>query len=109
MTCSRCGGERDRPGQRYCRACHADYCREWRRAGRGKSQVYDAKAQARKLAYYAFRRGRITQTPCEHCGIEERLEMHHDDYSKPLEVRWLCVPCHKALTARQRRETVVAV
>jgi len=26
--CSRCGGKRDRPGQRYCRACHADYCRD---------------------------------------------------------------------------------
>lgn len=31
-ACSRCGGPRDRPGQRYCRKCHTEYCRQ-RRAG----------------------------------------------------------------------------
>jgi hypothetical protein len=35
-SCSRCGKARDREGQRYCRACHADYVREWRA---GKVQV----------------------------------------------------------------------
>lgn len=28
--CCACGGERDRPGQRYCRACHNAANREWR-------------------------------------------------------------------------------
>jgi RNA polymerase subunit RPABC4/transcription elongation factor Spt4 len=31
-ACSRCGRPRDKKGQRYCRLCHAQYCRD-RRAG----------------------------------------------------------------------------
>ncbi len=33
--------------------------------------------------------------PCEVCGTI--AEAHHDDYSKPLEVRWLCSVHHKEL------------
>ncbi len=29
-VCSMCRGPRDRPGQTYCRNCHADYMRQWR-------------------------------------------------------------------------------
>lgn len=31
---------------------------------------------------------------CEHCEEKKQLEAHHEDYSKPLEVLWLCVECH---------------
>ena len=34
------------------------------------------------------------ETPCEACGTTEKLIRHHDDYSKPLEVRILCRTCH---------------
>lgn len=32
MTCSKCGGPLDRPGQRYCTECHRAYQRVWREA-----------------------------------------------------------------------------
>lgn len=43
---------------------------------------------------------------CEDCGeAAEHIEGHHEDYTRPSEVRWLCRPCHgKADTARRRRE-----
>ena len=53
------------------------------------------KHRARQLTYNAKRRGELVPEPCESCG-ETKVHAHHDDYSKPLDVRWLCKPCHSA-------------
>lgn len=47
----------------------------------------------------AVRDGRLVKEPCLFCGSCERLEGHHRDYSKPLDVVWLCSQCHKRLHA----------
>lgn len=48
---------------------------------------------ARSYAGVYLRRGKLVKLRCETCGSDES-EMHHDDYDRPLEVRWLCRPCH---------------
>lgn len=48
--------------------------------------------QAQLAARNAVSRGTLIKAPCEVCGTD-RVHAHHDDYSKPLEVRWLC-PLH---------------
>lgn len=47
--CSRCGGERDRPGQRYCSECHAATMRAWRR--RQADRVARLEAELLAAAY----------------------------------------------------------
>jgi len=51
------------------------------------------KTKARVATHHARRAGRLIRLACEVCG-EPKTEAHHDDYSKPLEVRWLCRPHH---------------
>ncbi len=44
----------------------------------------------------AIRDGKLFQASnCSVCDSTEKIEGHHDDYTKPLEIRWLCKKCHK--------------
>jgi len=51
---------------------------------------------ARQVLYLAKKNKLVTQRPCEVCGSEYTVA-HHEDYSKPLEVRWLCREHHEIL------------
>lgn len=64
-----------------------------------KREWASANAEARAahiIVGNAIRDGRLTKPDrCERCGEpEEKLEAHHEDYSQPLRVNWLCDPCH---------------
>ncbi len=50
--------------------------------------------RARLLVARAKRSGDLTPQPCEVCGSTVRVQAHHDDYAKPLDVRWLCQMHH---------------
>lgn len=52
------------------------------------------KTQARSRVAYALKTGRLVRKPCEVCG-EERVQAHHDDYTRQLEVRWFCQSHHQ--------------
>lgn len=53
-----------------------------------------AQASAEHKAREAIASGYIERTPCEICG-KTPTHAHHDDYNKPLQVRFLCPSCHK--------------
>lgn len=53
------------------------------------------KAAARNAVANALRDGRLIKGPCRHCGATKNMQAHHDDYSKPLDVEWLCFTCHR--------------
>lgn len=53
------------------------------------------KYRARTAVSNAVRDGRLCRKPCEQCGAD-KAQAHHHDYSKPLDVEWLCFRCHMA-------------
>ncbi len=61
---------------------------EWRRRN-------PEKYKAHRMVANALKKGDLITSPC-FCG-EEKVEAHHDDYSQPLNVRWLCRKHHMAL------------
>jgi len=64
------------------------------------SQQYRAnnpiKYKAHLIMKNAIRNHEIIPQPCEICG-NEKTQGHHDDYNKPLEIRWLCSLHHNEI------------
>lgn len=60
------------------------------------------KAKCRDAVRKAVAKGALVCMPCEKCGAQP-AHAHHEDYSKPLDVVWLC-PTHHADLHRQRRK-----
>lgn len=54
------------------------------------------KRAARVAVGNAIQSGKLTKCPCEVCGTTHLVHAHHDDYSKALDVRWLCPKHHAA-------------
>lgn len=52
------------------------------------------KARAYRMVNHHIKAGNLTRNPCEVCG-DPKTEGHHDDYSKPLDIRWLCFVHHR--------------
>lgn len=60
-----------------------------------------ANGRAQDLCERAIAKGILVPEPCECCGDfgkmvdgRNKIHAHHDNYNKPLEVRWLCQNCH---------------
>lgn len=76
---------------------------EGRIAEWNKQRAWAESSPERRAAHVivgnAVRDGKLERRPCERCG-EIKAHAHHEDYSKPLDVIWLCRPCH----GRRHRE-----
>ena len=67
---------------------------KWNRANVNKIKAHAA-------VRVALRQGKLRRGKCEQCG-SLRCDAHHDDYTQPLKVRWLCRRCHQQLHAKAR-------
>lgn len=97
--CCKCGGLIEITRiykQGYCKSCHAEHMRNNRLKHSELPEPARKKANARSYLHEYVKRGKVMKYPCEVCG-SERSEAHHEDYSKPLEVHWLCREHHLEL------------
>ena len=59
------------------------------------SSIQSGKNIARRTLHAAVASGEVIKpTQCSECGNVGTMHGHHDDYSKPLAVDWLCSACH---------------
>jgi ribosomal protein S27AE len=71
----------------------------WREANLERVRAYDRARGFRETDPLKIKARNATRKlgkglhECEKCGAE-KAHAHHDDYSKPLDVRWLCRTCH---------------
>src|SRR5258708_23011340 len=102
--CSNCKIEHTRQGQRYCVDCHSAYMREWRKTHPlNEDEKYKDNCRSAANAYK--KRGHLIQKPCRICWDPDS-QMHHPDYDRPLEVEWLCRPCHLELHRIERSKAI---
>ncbi len=80
-----------------CRVCIKE-SRKGRHKPGGKRVRDPIKERARSRVRDAIRYGKLIKPDsCQRCGKPtpaNLLDGHHHDYSKPLEVEWLCRSCH---------------
>ena len=101
-----------RADARETRRNRTDYYREYDRqraklrkrrdqtnaTARRRHKAYPEKTAAHNAVTRAIRKGSLARPgQCSNCGVECKPNAHHDDYSKPLDVRWLCRRCHGIL------------
>lgn len=88
-------------------ASRSAYRRERRHAGLETYAALGASAKARAITRgklnLAVLKHQILRQPCEVCGATESVEAHHEDYTKPLDVQWLCPTHHQARERAKRK------
>lgn len=102
----------------WCKECH--YAHRKTEKGVAAQRRYEASAKgkaaaerrlkklrsdplkytAHKLVQAAVASGVLVPAPCVECGATPTVG-HHEDYTKPLDVVWLCPRCHVSLHARR--------
>lgn len=76
--------------------------KKWREQNREKANAWSAVGNA------LIRGDLVKPTCCETCGVcNMRIHAHHEDYSQPLQVQWLCHECHMNLHAKKRKNEII--
>jgi len=67
-----------------------------RKRGKKWRESHKKEHYAHTLLYRAIERGEIKKpNKCSKCGAENvKINGHHEDYDKPLDIIWLCDQCH---------------
>lgn len=107
-----CGNERAPYSPSYCTVCananskklrkFTEKTKAKRKLRRETDPIYALKVNVRYFTNAAMKIGVLVKQPCEVCG-EQVVDAHHDDYAKPLDVRWLCRTHHNEHHINERK------
>lgn len=87
--------KREQYAEYYSQREHTESRKAWRIIKQRESRARDPqKAFARSSVSNAIRAGKLKRLPCVVC-CSPKSEAHHPDYSKPLDVVWLCLKHHR--------------
>lgn len=82
----------------YIEKNHTQNNKKWRKNN-------PQKVKAHSIVNEAIRTGKLVKpTKCSFCNLEKKVQAHHEDYEKPLEITWLCSTCHSNLHKQKRIE-----
>ncbi len=75
---------------------------EWRRKYQRERYKINAKCRLQsrvrsRVRWAKLARRLIPAVFCSNCHSKTKIQAHHCNYDKPLEVIWLCRPCHAAI------------
>ncbi len=97
----RCSVESRHRNLKECRKREKLSHREWLKdpIAKGKRQASIKKwlTKERRRAIKLVSRKLIRPRECSLCGEACKPQGHHEDYSRPLNVIWCCIPCHKQM------------
>lgn len=98
QPCKDCGGVLHNGDAHYCYGCAA---KRQVASNRRSARRYPDRNRARSITKHAIESGRLKRPDrCSRCHNpprgRSRIHAHHDDYSRPLDVMWLCQTCHAA-------------
>lgn len=122
-NCKRCDAPLNSESNnlKFCEKCRkekrAEYYKNWyNKNGRKRTNTYShrvlewklnnpEKVEAHKKVASALK-SKILKNPgeCSSCRLKTSyLDAHHEDYSKPLEVVWLCPTCHRKIHSNKNK------
>jgi len=78
--------DRGRSKNKHRIALAKEVTKKWRKEDSRRVAAHNAVARAIKS-------GKLTRGLCNRCGSKKSCA-HHEDYNKPLDIMWLCQPCH---------------
>lgn len=98
-----------------CKDCVRKYMAAWRNNNRERYNQYSRdynlyhplEKKARGILYRAILAGTVVKPElCQGCNKAKPLQGHHEDYTQPLEVEWLCKDCHEVRDLGISRKSV---
>ena|ERR1700689_2792033 len=91
--CTNCNKKLSVPRSHYCKTCNLMATKD-----------YFIKIRLRAITQYFLRNGHIKKS--KHCllCLNKKIEGHHENYNKPLEIMWLCKKHHYAVHVQKNHD-----